>query len=164
MEIKNFSEPSSLEKYSFMWSEVRLVLAFVALIVGGTPFLRLILPIPALYGLTNSLLTIAWIVSGAASAYLLYRYAKSDKKLFGAEDMKDRIAFFISVVSGINLGLTGLLGNNIGMSIFSAYFFLLIAALAYLWSAYRLYTRWNASGKRIFSTATPIVPAPQQTV
>lgn len=150
MELNDFKDQNKLEKYSFLWSEVRLVLAAVALIAGGTPFLHLILPMRVFYNLSSSILTICAIISGLASVYLIYRWMKSDKKLFGGSDSKDRYAFLISVVSGINLGFVGLVGNNVGMSIFRTYIFWVIAAIAYLWSAYHLYQRWNVSGKKVF--------------
>jgi len=54
------------------------------------------------------------------------------------------------VVSGINLGLTGVLGNNIGMSITSNQFVFIIVGLLYLATAYHLQQRWNTSGQKIF--------------
>jgi uncharacterized membrane protein YuzA (DUF378 family) len=138
-----------LEKYSFLWSEARLLIAAVALLIGGYPPILRITPF-FLYGIVAPLLNIAWIISGVASGYLLYRWIKVGKKLFGANVQLDMIAFLVAVVSGFNLGFTGLTGRNIGMSIFGNYIFFVIAALAYLWSAYHLYTRWNASGKKLF--------------
>ncbi len=153
MDIKKHTHPDMLEKYSFLWSEARLVIAAVALFVGGFPpiFLLLrILPIPALLGTIGLLLTVAWIVSGVASGYLLYRWIKGGKKLFGAHVQLDMIAFLVTVVSGFNLGITGITGRNIGMSLLPLYPVFVITALAYLWSAYHLYTRFNASGKKLF--------------
>ena len=70
MNIKNMD----LERNSFLWSEVRLIIAAVALFLGGLPPIYLVLPIPALFGFVRILLVLAWIVSGVASGYLLYRW------------------------------------------------------------------------------------------
>lgn len=142
--------PNQLERYSFLWSEARLVIAAIALFIGGVPVLRVLLPIPALFDLVGLVLTLTWIISGAASAYLLYRWISAKQILFGRKVTLDTVAFFVSVVSGINLGLAGLMGRNIGMSILSSYFIFVVTALIYLASAVYLYRRWNASGKKVF--------------
>ena len=149
MDIKEHTQPAKLERYSFLWSEVRLVIAAVALLLGGIPPALYLLPIPALYGLIIVLLKLAWIVSGAASAYLLYRWYIGGRKVFGGNDMKDNVAFFVSVISGINLGIVGLLGTNIGMARTSNYIVVVIGALLYLAAAYQLYTRWKSHGEKI---------------
>lgn len=149
MDIKEHTTPSMLEKYSFMWSEARLVVAALALFLGGVPPLYYFLKIPALYGLERSLLQLAWIISGLASAYLLYRWSKV-KTVFGGKNQLDFGAFFVMVVSGINLGLTGILGSNIGMSISSNRGLFLIVGLLYLASLYHLNKRWKENGNKIF--------------
>lgn len=147
MNLQQFSSPEQLERNSFLWSEVRLVIAAVALFLGGVP--------PAIYfidnsGLIWSLLKICWIISGAASVYLAYRWNKGGQTVFGGKDQKDLAAFAVSVVSGINLGLAGLLGNNIGMSIASGGAVFTVVGLLYLVCAYHLYQRWQAHGSRVF--------------
>jgi len=139
-----------LDKYSFLWSEARLVIAAVALFLGGVPPLTLITP-PLLYGLGGLILTLSWIISGVASAYLLYRWTKSNKTLFGKKETMDTVAFFVSVVSGFNLGLTGITRSNPGMHISRNRFIFFIVAVIYLVSAYQLYRRWKTSGEKIFS-------------
>ena len=142
-----------LEKYAFLWSEVRLVVAAIALLIGGYPPVLLILrvlPVPLFLGLISLFLNLAWIVSGVVSGYLLYRWLSGNKKLFGGNVQLDMIAFLINVVTGFNLGFAGLTGRNVGMSLFPSYPVFVIAGLAYLWSAYHLYTRWNAHGKKVF--------------
>jgi len=148
MDIKKHTNPDNLEKYSFLWSEVRLVIAAVALFLGGFPPVLKITPY-ALYGVVEPLLTLCWIISGLASAYLLYRWFVGNKKLFGGSDTKDTIPFFVSVISGLNLGIAGL-GTNIGMTISSSYALFIIVGIIYLASAGYLYKRWNESGKKIF--------------
>lgn len=150
MNSNNFSDPHKLERYSFLWTEARLIIAAIALLLGGIPVLRFLLPVPALFGLVGTILTLAWIISGAAAVYLLYRWYTGGQMLFGAKSTQDTIAFFVAVVSGINLGLVGLLGRNIGMSISSNYIVFVITALIYLAAAAYLYKRWNASGQRLF--------------
>ena len=150
MNISEYTQPDKLEHYSFLWSEVRLLIAAVALFVGGGPPLFYFIRLPGLYGLFNTLLTLSWLISGVASAYLLYRWYKGNRTIFGGKAQIDMAAFFVSVVSGINLGLTGLLRNNIGMSITSNQIIFIIVGVLYLAAAYRLYTRWSSYGKKIF--------------
>jgi uncharacterized membrane protein YuzA (DUF378 family) len=132
MSFKHHTHPDQLEKYSFWWSEVRLVIAAVALLLGGVPPIFLLNPIPSLVGTISALLQIAWIISGVVSVYLLYRWNAVGHKLFGAKVPLDRYAFLVNVVSGLNLGLTGLLHKNIGMSIAYGPLVFLILALIYL--------------------------------
>src|SRR5687767_6437038 len=115
MSFQKHLEPHRLERYSFLWSEARLVIAAVALLLGGVPPLSFLVATPTLYGLVGTVLTISWIISGLASAYLIYRWS-SVKHVFGGNRRNDIIAFWVMIVSGLNLGLTGLTGNNLGMS------------------------------------------------
>lgn len=146
MEIKVHTSPSNLERYSFLWTEVRLVVAAVSLIIGGYPVALRVIPIP----ITGSLLVICWIISGVASAYLGYRWITGGQKVFGGSHTKDTIAFGVAVVSGINLGIVGLLGQNIGMSIFPNKMIFMLTGLVYLASAYWLYTKWKSHGEKVF--------------
>ena len=144
----NFKNPRELERYSFLWSEVRLLVAAIALIIGGVPPIYLVAP-PSLFGVARLGLIVCWIVSGLASLYLLYRWWNNGQKVFGKKDNHDLVAFLVLVISGINLGLAGLLGRNIGMSVLSGRLIFLLAAAVYLYVAYYLYTRWKASGESI---------------
>jgi hypothetical protein len=148
MNIQQHTSPNSLERYSFLWSEARLLIAALALFIGGIPPLVVFGPFPS--GLTSSILTLSWIVSGLASGYLLFRWLQGGKILFGGKVGLDRVAFFISVISGLNLGLTGVLGRNVGMSISSNRGIFVIAGLIYLVAAGYLYKRWKSSTQRIF--------------
>jgi len=150
MSLAHHTHPDNLEKYAFIWSEARLLIAALALFIGGYPPVLYFLPISDLYGVIYALLKLAWIISGVASVYLAYRWLSAGQKLFGHKDMKDAVAFFIMVVSGVNLGLVGLIGQNIGMSISSSYALFVVVAVLYLVSAYHLYTRWKKSGERLF--------------
>ena len=151
MNIHDLSKPEQLEKWSFIWSEARLVIAAVALLIGGIPVLSALLPLPALFGLIRLVLTLSWIISGLASIYLAYRWYTGGRKLFGKQDIKDTTAFFISIITGVNLGLTGIFGNNPGMSLMSGPGIFRITALVYLIVAVYLYWRWKQSGQRIVS-------------
>jgi len=62
----------------------------------------------------------------------------------------DMAALGVSIVSGINLGLTGILGRNIGLGISANTVILIVVGIVYLAAAYRLYTRWSSFGKKIF--------------
>lgn len=148
MNTQQYTQPATLEKYSFLWSQARLVIASVALFLGGIP--------PVLYFMSGSSsliyngLKLAWIISGVASVYMLYRWNTNGRMLFGAKIQRDTIAFFVSVVSGINLGIVGLLGSNIGMSFSSSKIVFIVVGILYLISAYHLQMRWSASAKKIF--------------
>lgn len=126
------------------------MIAAVALLIGGTPPILLLVPSVGLYGLIFTGLKLAWIMTGAASGYLAYRWYVGGQKLFGGNDTKDTAAFFVSIISGINLGLVGLLGQNIGMSIASGQIVFAVTGIVYLVAAGYLYMRWNAYGKKLF--------------
>jgi hypothetical protein len=148
MDIKAHMTDDKLELYSFYWSEARLLIAALALFLGGTP--PFIYYFPGLYMRTGSLLTLAWIISGVVSAYLIYRWNKGGKKVFGKNVQLDTYAFFVNVVTGFNLGLAGLIGRNIGMSISSNKTVFIIVGILYLVTAGYLWKRWSESGKRLF--------------
>lgn len=150
MDIQDHTHPDALEKYSFWWSEARLIVAAVALIAGGIPPIYMVTPY-ALYGLVGLGLKLAWLVSGAAAIYLAYRWNAGGRKLFGGSDTKDTAAFAVMVVSGINLGLAGLVSQNIGMIISHNKIVFIVVAAVYVVAAYQLYARWSASGKRMFA-------------
>ena len=147
MNISEYTQPDKLERYSFLWSEARLVIGAAALFLGAVPPLTY-LPLP--WGLMNTILTLAWIISGVAAAYLLYRWYKANWVVFGGKAQMDMAALGVSIVSGINLGLTGILRNNIGLSISSNQVVLIIVGVLYLAAAFQLYTRWSSYGKKIF--------------
>ncbi len=156
MDAYEFSKTRTLERYSFLWSEARLVIAAIALFLGGVPVLRVILPIPGLYGFVGLILTLSWIISGVVSGYLLYRWMKSNKTLFGGKNQRDAVAFFVNIISGFNLGITGLFGRNIGMTISSNRVIFGAVAILYLLVAVYLFRRWKESGRRIFFSADTI--------
>ena len=139
--------PAELLRYSFLWSKVRLVVAAIALFLGGIPPLRFVLSDSVF---TSLILTVAWVLSGLASLYLLYRWMKAGQTLFGHKDSWDTAAFWVMVVSGLNLGIAGIFRINIGMTISSNYLLFVLVGLIYLASAYRLYTRYHAHGKHLF--------------
>ena len=149
MNIKEHTTPAKLEYYSFWWSEVRLIVAAVALLVGGYPPIYFVTP-SFLYGIVGLGLKLAWIISGVAAAYLLYRWFTGGQKVFGGGDKKDMVTFLIMCVTGINLGFVGLLGKNVGMSLAYGKVVFMITGLAYLATSAYLYKRWGASGQRLF--------------
>ncbi|KKW17172.1 MAG: hypothetical protein UY56_C0001G0026 [Parcubacteria group bacterium GW2011_GWA1_50_14] len=139
-----------LDRYSFMWSEVRLLIAAVALFAGGVPALYFLFPTAQGFGFLATLLTLSWIASGVASAFLAYRWLKGGRSLFGKKNELDLCAFLVSVVSGVNLGIVGLGGRNIGMTISSNRIVFAVVGVIYLWSAWQLWKSWKASGKKVF--------------
>jgi hypothetical protein len=146
MSTHSLTSPASLERNAFLWSEVRLVVAALALFLGGVPPITLVFGGSSAYGL----LKLAWLISGVASAYLGYRWYQSDWRVTGRKDRADQVAMGVSVISGINLGLVGLLGTNLGMSIASGQVIFVIVGAGYLWSAWQLWTRWKAAGEHLF--------------
>lgn len=148
MNTQNFDQPQKLIRYSFQWSQVRLLIASLALFIGGRPPIFLIFNgSPA--GIVWFLLQLCWLISGLASLYLLYSWNKNGRKLFGVMVQNDRIAFFISVISGVNLGLAALVGN-IGMRFSTNYLIFVIVGTLYIVSALYLQKRWKQSGEKLF--------------
>ena len=136
--------------YSFLWNEARLVIAALSLIFGATPLLYTLFSYSA-----SGLLTLGSVISGLTGAYLLYMWFQHDKKLFGQSDTLDLVAFMIAALSGIHLGLGGLLGTNFIMATLSPLGFLLTIAiygggLLYLWSAWHLHVRYKENGGKLF--------------
>lgn len=151
MDINEHTKPGKLEYYSFLWSILSMLLTSLALFLGGIPpIYKLISSSSGLYGLVSSLLTVSWLISGIAAGYLLYRWSKGGKTLFGGKNSLATTAFFVMIISGFNLGITGITGSNIGFSIFSSSLFLMPGAVIYLATAGFLLSRWKASGKKLF--------------
>jgi hypothetical protein len=149
MDIKHHTSPQKLESYSFIWSGVRLVVAAVALFLGGIPPVFMIVPW-GLFRATAFVLQLCWILSGVASGYLLYMWNQSGQKVFGGKRKHDVWAFLVMVVSGFNLGIAGLFGQNIGMSITRSRIVFVIVGVVYIVSALHLYNRYIAHGKKLF--------------
>ena len=145
----NLHDTHDRERYGFLWSEVRLAVAAVALLIGGVPPIYLVAP-PGLFGIARIGLLVCWVISGIAALYLLYRWHVAQHTLFGRKNMKDMIAFLVMTISGVNLGLTALLSKNIGMSIDHSRLVFTLTAIAYLAAGYHLYTRWKAHGQKLF--------------
>lgn len=150
MNQKYWTSPEGLERGSFLYSELRLAIAALSLFLGGVPTVRYFLPGAGLFSFITLGLSLAWILSGLASVYLLYRYTIAGNKLFGKKDIKDAVAFFVVVISGLNLGVTGATGFNAGMSILSGYPVFVVTGVIYLAAGAYLYTRWAGNGKKIF--------------
>jgi len=149
MNIKEYTTHEALLRNSFLWSEARLVVAAVALLIGGVPPVMYFNPFIGLYGLLSDFLTLSWIISGLTAGYLLYRWNDGKRVLFGGRKELDTATFLVLAVSGLNLGIVGVFGWNIGMSVTSSYFIFVIVALSYLWSAGYLLKRWKESGKNM---------------
>ena len=138
------------ERYSFLWSEARLIIGSIALLIGGVPPVLFILPFSATASIVSFFLRLAWIISGVASAYLLMRWYKEGMVVFRKKDWLDILALFVSIVSGLNLGFTGLFGENPGMTINSSYPIFLLTAVIYVATAVYLYKRWNEHSQKLF--------------
>ncbi len=150
MDIKAHTTPDKLVRYSFLWSEIRLVLAAIALLLGGVPLVFFIVPIPFLFVLVRALLTISWIISGLSALYLVYTWNIRGRKIFGGEEKKDQVAFWVSIISGINLGIVGISETNIGMLLAGNKLVFTITAIIYILTAVHLYRRFKENGEKIF--------------
>ncbi len=146
---QEYAKAENLERWAFQWSQARLVFVAITLFLGGTPLVYKILPY-GLSSLTFSLLNLAWIISGVASAYLLYTWHTGGHKVFGDRDHKDTAAFLISTISGLNLGYAGIIGTNLGMKISSGALIFILVGLLYLASAWHLQQRWKESKEKVF--------------
>ncbi|GEM_PF-671814 len=163
MDIKEHTTPEKLEYYAFMWSMLRMVIAAISLFFGAMPiYFRL-----AGYSSSMPLLTIAWIISGVSALYLGYLWLQSGKKVLGGEQ-RITIFFLIMVVTGLNLGWTGIANNNIGMNLvgygsMTADLIFKATAIVYLFVAYSLWNTWKANGEKLFGTSAPatVSPAPE---
>jgi len=141
---------NKLARYSFLWSEVRLIIAAVALFLGGVPPVLAFNPFAVLFGLLSQLLILAWMVSGVAAGYLIYCWFRANKTVFGDTEPKDITAFFVLIVSGLNLGFAGFSTINIGLSVTKAQPVLLIVGLLYLATATYLFARWKKNKENLF--------------
>ncbi|MEX0931269.1 MAG: hypothetical protein WDZ88_00805 [Candidatus Paceibacterota bacterium] len=151
MTTVDHTHPDNLEKYAFFWSEVRLVIAAFSLIIGGFPVAyKLFGFVPFFARPVNTLLTIAWVISGVSAGYLLYRWNKEGRTVFGGKSRNDLIAFFFLVITGINLGVAGLLGVNLGMKFSLGGNLYAIVGVLYLAVAYYLHKRYKESGGKVF--------------
>jgi len=151
MDLKEHTKPENLLRYSFMWNQLRLFVAALSLIFGGFPIIFSLFSSSS--SMVGSLLTIAWIISGLSAAYLLYAWNQGGRKIFGGVDMKDQVALFIAIFSGLHLGLAGFTGTNIGMKVVPysmLTFVLIVTGILYLWSAWHLHTRYKANGEKLF--------------
>ncbi len=161
MDIKEHTTPKKLERYAFLWSLLRMVIAALSLFLGGMPIYYKVVSSSS----GGGLLTLAWIISGVAAFYLGYLWLQNGKKVFGG-DQKITIFFLIMVVTGINLGWTGIAGNNVGMNLVGyggvADLILKATAIVYLFVAYTLWNAWNTNGEKLFVSSSTGSTAPKQ--
>ncbi len=155
MDMNEHTKPENLLKYAFYYNEVRLVLAAITLLLGKMSPVLMYFYIPLVSSLAGALMTLAWILAGVAAGYLLYLWWQGGKTLWGTDDIKDRVAFAIAIISGLHLGWAGLFGVNIGMSVLPMLNIVMpVAGLLYLWSAWHLFHRYKANSI-IFGIAKP---------
>lgn len=150
MRFHEYTTPEALARFAFYWSEARLVIAAVALFLGGIPPVIYFLPVPGLLRVVSPLLALSWLLSGIVSAYLLYRWNQGGKKVFGGRNQRDLTAFFLTVVTGLNLGLVPIVGSNIGMSLSSSKGVFVLAGIVYILVALYLWKRWTQNGEKLF--------------
>lgn len=150
MNINEHTTPQKLEKYSFFWSIVRMFIAALSLLIGGYPIVWKLFPISGMYRPILTLLMLCWVISGVAAGYLLYRWYKNNMMIFGGKNITDRVAFLILAMTGINLGVTGLIRQNIGMQIFHNSGIWTLAGIVYIITAVYLLNRWKNFGRKMF--------------
>lgn len=161
MEHNSSTQLGQLERYAFLWSLARLVIAALSLFFGAMPFMYRL----GLSGL-GSFLELFWLVSGVAALYLGYLWYTRGMKVFGESDTKTKVLFLILVLSGLNLGWASI-GGNIGMSIvgYGAFAGIIykLTALVYLYTAYTLWKEWKANAEQLFATSATPAPQPEVT-
>jgi hypothetical protein len=138
-----------LDRACFYWTEARLITAAIALFLGGYPPVLYFNPIPAFGGFLSTLVTVAWVISGPVSLYLLYRWLKNNKVVLN-NTLRDKVAFFIAVVSGLNLGFAGIARTNIGMSLADSTLTFVLTGCLYLVVAIYLYQHWKRHNENLF--------------
>jgi len=162
MDISEHTKPDRLERYAFLWSIARLVIAALSLFFGAVPLMyRLGVGSSAI----STLMPLFWLVSGAAAIYLLWLWHKGGQKLFGGTNHKDKVMFLIMAVTGINLAYAAI-GSNVGMSLVwdmpIADILFKLTAIVYLFVAWHLWKQWSAFGETLFGVgATSVASAPE---
>ena len=137
----DYMNPANLVRYAFYWTMAQMAITVLALLMGGYPPVFYILGYGSLVTLG---LKLAWIMSGAAAAYLLYRCYKNKHKIFTKETPYDKPAFLFAIITGLNLGVVGLLNKNIAMMITSSGVIYNLVAVAYVVAIIYLWRRWSA--------------------
>ncbi len=166
MDLNEHTKPQNLLKYAFYYNEVRLVLAAITLLLGKMSPALTYFYIPVVTALAASLMTLAWILAGVSAAYMLYLWFQGGKTLWGEDNIQDRLAFAIAIISGLHLGWAGLFGINIGMTVLPLLSIVMpIAGLLYLWSAFHLIKRYKVD-QNMFGTqiteSEPSTPVTQE--
>ena len=152
MQMAELMQPHNLEKYSFYWLIASLALTVISLLMGGSPIAMTVFGYGALVSL---LLKISWILSGAAGGYLLYRWYTAERTLFGEKRNQDLAAFMVATITGVNIGIYGIIQQNILMMMFMASIFNTIGAVLYVVVVIYLWRRWQESGGNLFNDAKP---------
>jgi len=164
MNVQEIIKNKSLLEWVFAWNQLRLVIAGATLVLAKQSPILMYLYIPLITPLAASLMSLAWIISGLAGAYLIYAWNKAGRTIFGGNERKDVIAFWIATITGVHLGIAGLVGLNIGFSVTPMAIstpIMIAAGLAYFWSAYHLHSRGGA--KKLFATTAPTTePVPAE--
>jgi len=97
-----------------------------------------------------SLLDIAWIVSGIAAGYLVYEWLQHSRQVFRG-NRNATYAFWFMILTGVNVGIAGILGPNLFLNIFSSSLFHYVTGALCLFAAIYLFIAWRRSGGVIFT-------------
>lgn len=138
-------KPGNLERCAFYWLWGLLLVSALALLVGvNQPHPKFFRP---LYWPMQEL---AWLLSGIAAVYLVYRWQQADRQLFPDGKIhfvnKDKLAFWLMILTGLNVGLTSVIGHNIFLSLFWDRLIHGVVMIACLAAAYHLHLRYHAVG------------------
>ena len=159
MSINEHTSPAKLERYAFYWLLLLLLFSAAALFLGARPAITLV---TGYYSSSVwSLLNVAWLISGAAAAYLTYLWLQNGKQVVGTSDTKTQVTFWFMLLAGYNLGITGLLGNNIFLNVINNKILWYATGVLCLLAAYRLYTQWKANDESLFGGGD-VEPEPEQ--
>ena len=153
MDTNSFMRPENLVQYAFYTTVFGLFLT-AFLYLTSSPWL----PFGYFYGSYD----LFWLLAAVAAGYLLYMWFKSDRSIFGGNDLKDVTVFWFLIVMSINQGL--LTTMHVGFY-FASFFMqfgplghLLLAAL-YGYAGYYLVKRWKeTNGGMVDIAPAPVVP------
>lgn len=152
--MNDYLDSVRLDRLAIWWSLMRMVLVASILLFGYVPLLG---------GLSFMAPFVPWLwmVSGLVSIYLAYRWFVSDMKLLNETDILATAAFWLMIISGLNLGLASF-GDNFGMAIVAdvpmSDLILKAVGVAYLLSVGFLYRKWSQSGLLFFDNAPAKTP------
>ena len=154
MNAAELAKPKNLVKYSFYFSVGGLFITAIQYLTS-TPWLMFG------YYQSSGILHFLWLLAGAGAVYLLYMWFKSDRSIFGGNDLKDATAFWFLIVVSINQWL---LTVGVGFYFVSVLYAVLgplshlVFAVIYGYAGYYLLKRWKeTNGGMVDIAPAPVV-------